>query len=102
MECLYCGEELIHEDSFGTLEALRGNEPLKGYIYRCPNHEGFGDKDLTEDYVQLMQYPTLDVYVEEMGLDNWEEVVCDSNVHNVSGCFYTYINDDTLYEGYPC
>lgn len=102
LECPYCREELIHEDSFGTLEALRGNEPLNGDIYRCQNHEGFQDKDLTECYVQNQDYPTLKDYMLDNGVDSWEDIFCDSSVHNVSGTFYVYRNDGILREGYPC
>lgn len=31
----------------------------------------------------------------------WEDVVCESAIHSVSGSFYTY-GDGELHEGYPC
>ena len=81
--CPHCGAELQWEDSYFR-NFMR--EKL-GDIYRCPNHEGFPDEEAALAY--------------EPDAKNWEDVVCESAVHHVSGSFYT----DTaghLREGYPC
>lgn len=93
MECQYCGAELEWEDSYGNSDyIIYGDANGKGGdIYRCPNHEGFEDK---EDAIQYAKENSLE-------FDNWEEICCDSSCHHVSGSFYTDKQGD-LYEGYPC
>lgn len=106
-ECPYCGAELVWEDSFG-----KGNMAAQekygygwqklGNIYRCPNHEGFNDLWATETYIHnTCNGITVEDYLIDLGLSCWEEVVCDSAYHHVSGSFYDY-GDGCLHEGYPC
>jgi hypothetical protein len=85
-DCPICGAPLTHEDSYGR---IRGGfmEEKRGDIYRCPNHQGFPTPEAALAY--------------EPSAANWEEVVCDSAVHHVSGSFYTD-QSGRLHEGYPC
>ena len=93
MKCPHCGAELEWEDSYGNRDyIIYGNQNGKaGDIYKCPNHEGF---DIKEEAIK---------YAESINLEyeKWEEIVCDSACHSVSGSFYTD-KQDNLYEGYPC
>ena len=93
MECPYCGSELEWEDSYGTKEyIIYGDENYKsGDIYSCPNHYGFNNKEDAIEYALKSDI----IY------DDWQDIVCDSNMHNVSGSFYTDKQGD-LHEGYPC
>ena len=102
MECTYCGAELEYEDSYGNRDYIAyGNRNGKsGDIYRCPNHEGFSTKELALTYLQIDE-DELEQYLKDNGLEDWEEIVCDSSTHNVSGSFYTD-KQGNLYEGYPC
>lgn len=96
-ECVYCGSELVYEDTWGVVPYWKQDNKSEGDIFRCPNHEGFEDKDEAINYLkQQGQY-------DEFFLSNftWEDVVCESNCHYVSGMFYTDRNED-LHEGYPC
>lgn len=97
MECPYCNAELRYEGPYG-----RGNMAAQekygygwektGDMYRCPNHDGFDSKEEADEYVEMTG---------EHSDQKWDEVCCDSCVHNVSGCFYTDSNEN-LKEGYPC
>lgn len=93
MECPHCGAELELEDSYGNREYIcYGNEKGKsGDIYRCPNHEGFANKEEAIAYAEK----------NNIEYEEWEEIRCDSSMHNVSGSFYTNKQGD-LHEGYPC
>ncbi len=108
MECTYCGAELKQVDSYGkgrreNFYGTSGNgiyypstyEQL-GNIYTCPNHEGF---ETEEEALKYMN--DNNATFESLCVTCWEEIVCDSNCHHVSGSFY----DDergNLHEGYPC
>jgi hypothetical protein len=82
--CPYCGALLVYEDTWFYQRKLRG------YIYRCPNHEGFESEE------------DLKAYEQETGLKHSEEepLTCASSMFHVSGSFYT--DGDSLREGYPC
>ena len=92
MECPTCGVELIDHDYYGKTDhnTMSGIRKI-GDIYKCPNSEGFEEK---EDAI---------AYAKDNGIeyedDNWEDIVCESAVDN--GFFHTDRNDN-LKEGYPC
>jgi len=96
LECVYCEAELVYEDSYGSLAALRGESKLTGDIYRCPNHEGFEEEEVALSYLRESGET-----FESLGITGWEEIYCDSCTHYVSGSFYTDSNGN-LQEGYPC
>lgn len=62
-------------------------EVKNGDIYKCPNHEGFATPEEAQAY--------------EPEAKDWQEVVCHSAVHYVSGSFYTD-RAGNLHDGYPC
>jgi hypothetical protein len=108
MECIYCGHELIWCDSYGRgyRESYYGTAANGihypstyehiGDIYKCKNHEGFSTEE------EVIQYLTdNNLSFDDLGVSCWEEVVCDSAYHRVSGSFYTD-EYDNLKEGYPC
>ena len=80
MECTYCGAELNHEDSYGNHEYICHGDTIgkSGDIYRCPNHEGFETKEDAIEYALKS----------DICYENWEDIVCDSAMHNASGSFY--------------
>lgn len=96
-ECSYCNSELEHHDTWGVgVYWMRENKP-EGEIFKCPNAEGFEDEETAIEYLK-----------QEGGYDemfikhcSWEDIVCESNCHHVSGSFYTDRSGD-LKEGYPC
>lgn len=90
MECLYCGSELVYEDTYFRGRPSDGHK--LGEIYRCPNHEGFSDEEEARQY---------DEEGEQLRPEDWEEIACESAVHSVSGSFYTDLQGN-LYHGYPC
>ncbi|WP_125154408.1 hypothetical protein [Clostridium rectalis] len=93
MECLYCNAELEWQDSYGNYDYIcHGDINGKaGDIYRCPNCEGFDDKETAIQYAKD----------NDIGYQDWEEICCDSNYHSVCGGFYTD-KQENLYEGYLC
>ncbi|WP_312286688.1 hypothetical protein [Terrisporobacter sp.] len=103
MECMYCGAELDWYDSYGNKDyIIYGNmNGKRGDIYKCPNHEGFNSVEEVMEYLNMNYICELNDYLTKNELDGWEDVVCESGMHSVSGSFYTDINDD-LHEGYPC
>lgn len=103
MECIYCGAELDWHDSYGNKDyIIYGDRSGKrGDIYICPNHEGFDSVEEVMDYLNINDESELNNYLSENELDSWEDIVCQSETHSVSGSFYTDINDN-LHEGYPC
>jgi len=90
MECIYCGAGMDDEGPYGRL-ALHQDGKFLGRIYRCPNHEGFDTKKEAREYGRENNRDEND----------WEEIVCKSSVHYVSGSFYTNLHGDLL-GGYPC
>lgn len=98
MECEYCGAELDDEGPFGRYLGTQYEE-LNGYIYRCPNSEGFETEE--EALAYEPQYIESIEDLEKEDPISWEEICCDSNCHNVSGSFYSDRNDN-LHSGYPC
>lgn len=88
--CPYCGSELDYEDTWFIGRPDWGNK--QGQILRCRNHEGFDNEEDARQYDEenLQERP-----------EDWEEIVCESAVHSVSGSFYTDITG-TLRTGYPC
>lgn len=92
-ECIYCGAELVHEDTWGVGPYWRHDNDPEGEIYRCPNHNGFDTEEAAWKYVV------------DFGADpyegSWEDIACDSGCHHVSGMFYTDQSGE-LKEGYPC
>jgi hypothetical protein len=93
MECTYCEVELEQKDSYGNHEYICHGDinGKSGDIFRCPNHEGFENKELAIEYAEA----------NNIEYNDWEEIVCDSACHSVSGSFYTD-RQGNLYEGYPC
>ena len=102
MECPYCGTELICEDSYGNHDYICHGDIIgkRGDIYSCPNHEGFKTREEALVYIEITD-SELETYLAENSYEDWEEISCDSAVHNVSGSFYTDLSG-CLYEGYPC
>lgn len=94
MTCIYCNSDLENKGPWGYLAAHQSGEVL-GHTFTCPNHEGFEDEESASNYLFSTQQ-TMD----DLGYSSWEEVVCDSAMHHVSGSFYTENGD--LKEGYPC
>jgi len=101
MKCPYCGAKLKYDDTYGV-----GNQSAQkkygygwnklGTIYKCPNHEGFENEEEALNYME-----NINATFESFGVNSWEEIVCESSCHHVSGSFY----DDEigkLHEGYPC
>ena len=103
MKCIYCGEELEYEDSYGNKEyIIYGYENGKmGDIYKCPNHEGFKTLEEAMVYANTETNQDFEEYLSKQGWSSWEDVSCESTCHNVSGSFHTNKYDD-LMEGYPC
>ena len=93
MECPYCDSELIYNCQWGQLASHQSGEVF-GHIYICPKAEGFETEE------EAMEYLNKNSEVIDSSL-NWEEIVCDSSSHHVSGSFYTDQSGD-LKEGYPC
>lgn len=91
MECTYCGHGLEVVDYYGRICAHQDGKKL-GDILKCPNHEGF---DSEEDARRF------DPEYNPGAGDDWQEIVCDSSCHHVSGSFYTD-EGGNLHEGYPC
>ncbi len=92
-ECIYCGAGLTYEDTWGAGPYWICNNDPEGEIYRCPNHNGFDTEEVALEYVV------------DFGADpyegSWEDVVCDSSCHHVSGMFHTDRSGE-LKEDYPC
>lgn len=91
MECTYCEAELNQEDTWWL--GIPGKGEYQGEILRCPNHEGFESEEEAREYD--------DGTSEDGYIEDWEEIVCDSATHHVSGSFYTD-KQGGLHEGYPC
>lgn len=92
MNCIYCGADLIEIDSY-----FKGRETHNtlGYIYQCPNFEGFETNEELEAYRERMRLEGQSE--EEISASN----ECFSFDHN--GHFYTKApHNDELYEGHPC
>ena len=102
MECPYCGAELEWEDSYGNAEyIIYSNIKGKfGDIYKCPNHQGFKTPEDVLEFIDGND-DDLEEYCRYHGIFGWDEVICDSSMHNVSGSFYTD-KQGNLHEGYPC
>ena len=94
MECPICNGELINEGPWGYL-ALHQSGEILGYVYKCENHEGFIDEESVNEFLRITNRT-----LEDMGVDTWEEVTCDSSMHSVSGSFYTD-KQENLHEGFP-
>lgn len=90
MQCTHCQVELEHEDVYFLGIPSHGRK--LGDIYRCPNHEGFQDEQEAREY---------QAQTSEEQPEDWEEIVCHSATHSVSGAFYTDLQGN-LHEGYPC
>lgn len=103
MECMYCGAELELYDSYGNRDYVcYGNcSGKRGEIYKCPNHEGFDNMNAAMEYIDVSEIHELEEYLANNCMESWEEIVCDSSCHNVSGSFYTDMQGN-LNEGYPC
>jgi hypothetical protein len=95
MECPFCNAELEDNGPWGYLASHQSGEVL-GYIFKCPNAEGFDDEESAMEYLFES-----DETLESLGLSSWEELTCPSSMHNVSGSFYTDKQGE-LHEGYPC
>ncbi len=91
MDCPFCGAELEYEDTW--FNGLPRDGDKQGEIYRCPNHEGFQSEEEARAYNEENDSEFKD--------DWWEEIVCYSATHHVSGSFYTDKNGN-LHNGYPC
>jgi len=92
MECPICGGELEYHDTY-----FRGRDQsdVLGEIYKCNNNEGFPSEELAR------QYEAEVLNENETPEADWQEIVCGSAVHHVSGSFYTD-KQGNLHEGYPC
>lgn len=103
MECIYCGSELEQYDSYGNRDYVcHGDQNGKrGDIYKCPNNEGFEHINSAMEHIDAKDIFDLEEYLKSNCLETWEDIVCDSSCHNVSGSFYTD-NQENLHEGYPC
>ena len=97
MNCPYCNAELMHEDSFGTLDFINGRDRngKRGDIYKCPNSNGFESEYDCKYYLK-----EIDETLESLGYESYEDVICENQHGN--GFYYTYENSDFLREGYPC
>jgi hypothetical protein len=95
MNCTFCGSEMDYNGPYGRFAAHQDGKKI-GDIYKCPNAEGFQSEDEALEYLQSSGQT-----LEENGWASWEEIVCWSSVHHVSGSFYTDEGGD-LHEGYPC
>jgi len=105
MECPECGAELLYHDYFGqgnlsAQEKYGYGFTKKGDIYQCPNHEGFETEEDFEAYLNFANPEDPWRMFHDCGWDKWEDGFCESSSHN--GHYYTYENDNTLHEGYPC
>ena len=87
MECPYCGEELLHHDSYGLFFTHQSGKKF-GDIFKCPNADGFYYEGTAREY-------------DPDFVGNWEEIVCDSAAHSAPGSFYTD-KGGNLHNGYPC
>lgn len=101
MECTYCNAELMYNGPYGkgnmaAQEKYGYGWQKTGYIFTCSNADGFDTEEESKEYLK-----EINETLESLGINSWEELVCDSNCHNVSGSFYTDSNDN-LKEGYPC
>jgi hypothetical protein len=90
MECPFCGAELDYNDYYGWGIPSREDFRKIGYIYRCPNFEGFETNEEALEYAKN---------IPENERVSVEEITCDSADFN--GLFYTDEHDE-LHEGYPC
>ena len=95
MKCPYCDSALTYEEEYGYLAPHQTGEVL-GYIYKCPNSEGFDSEKEANEYLDLIGET-----LETMGVESWEELTCYSSVFHVCGSFYTDKYGE-LHEGYPC
>lgn len=95
MKCPYCNAELNENGHYGYLAQHQSGEVL-GYIYKCPNSEGFEN---IEDILEYLDFSNQTM--EDLVINNLCDIVCYSNVFPVSGSFYTDKNQN-LFEGYPC
>lgn len=101
MECPYCNAELRGNGSYGSgnmaaQEKYGYGWEKTGELFICPNAESFDTEEEATTYLE-----EINETLENLGLDSWEELTCDSNTHHVSGSFYTD-SYDNLKEGYPC
>lgn len=97
-KCIYCGAHLVYEDTCGVGPYWRHDNNPEGEVYQCPNHEGFDTEEAAWEYMTELGGK---VMMSEFGWESWEDVVCDSSCHHVSGMFYTDRSGE-LKEGYPC
>lgn len=95
MKCPYCDSALTYEEEYGYLAPHQTGEVL-GYIYKCPNSEGFDSEKEANEYLDLIGET-----LETMGIESWEELTCYSSEFHVCGSFYTDKHGE-LHEGYPC
>jgi hypothetical protein len=97
MKCPYCESEMVHEDSFGTLDYINGRnrDGKRGDIFYCPNRNGFENEETLTVYLN-----TIGESIESIGVDSWEEIECLNERGN--GFYYCYVGEDILREGYPC
>lgn len=95
MECPHCGAELEYISFYYKGNMAAGCYEKLGDIYKCPNWQGFEDKEDAKAYVEENN---LEIG-EEKDFETFEEVCCKSSEWN--GDFYTDTQDE-LYEGYPC
>lgn len=95
MECPICGSELYYNGPWGYLASHQSGEVL-GHTYTCENADGFDSEIAVNDYLERT-----DQTLEDLGVEEWFEVTCDSSMHHVSGSFYTD-KQNNLHNGYPC
>jgi len=99
-ECPYCGSELDIVDTFSKYDYKQHKYIVTHYIYKCPNSDGFETKEEALKY-QPEELEVINDITNIKDID-WQDIVCESSTHHVSGSFYTYYKEDGyLYNGYP-
>lgn len=94
MECPYCNAELEHHDTY-FLGRNHTDAGKLGDIFKCPNNEGFQNEQ------EAREYEAETLSDDEKPAEDWQEIVCHSACHHVSGSFYTD-RQENLHDGYPC
>ena len=93
--CPYCDAGLTYDCEYGYLGSNQKYD-IEGYIYKCPNSEGFNSEEEANEYLNHIGET-----IESIGVESWEELTCHSSVFHVCGSFYTDKYGE-LHEGYPC
>lgn len=92
--CPYCDAGLTYDCEYGYLGSNQKYD-IEGYIYKCPNSEGFNSEEEANEYLNHIGET-----LETMGVESWKELTCKSSEFYVCGSFYTDKQGE-LHEGYP-